>query len=302
MGTPMLKKFYDTLHQCGDTSLKIIFVSSDKTEHEMWKYMYDAHGDWLALAFNCQEGKNLLSRQFQVQGIPQVVVIDQVGRQAVKDARGEVAAAVGPGPIVTLLSTYSRWKTAAGVSAAPAAGLAPKTCPCDQLPLGTRVRLRGLKSAPEHNGSIGVVQSYDASKQRYNVELEKQSLALRAPNLLQLLKARARQQSSSGGYGEGEGSSSWVDAEIIDFEEEKGELMLQCEGETDTIRAKLDDVEALVLLAGARVMVHGLQSESAQQWNEHMGAIVEFDEAAGRYLVQVSATAQLKLRPQNLRL
>merc|ERR1719189_3492785 len=65
--TPMLRKFADTLRSHGEASLKIIFVSWDRSEHDMWKYIYDLHGDdWLALAFSCRDVKERLDRQYQV--------------------------------------------------------------------------------------------------------------------------------------------------------------------------------------------------------------------------------------------
>merc|ERR1719174_3384509 len=119
--TPMLKKFVETLQSFGETSLKVIFVSSDHAEHDMWEYMYDSHGDWLALAYSCREGKERLERQYQVSGIPQLVVIDSVGRWAVRDARGEVMAAVS-GSSTQILTTFMSWKTSAGASAGSPTG------------------------------------------------------------------------------------------------------------------------------------------------------------------------------------
>lgn len=287
--TPMLKKFVETLQSFGDSSLKIIFISSDQAEHDMWKYMYDSHGDWQALAYSCREGKERLERQYQVSGIPQLVVIDSVGRWAVRDARGEVMAAVS-GSSTQILTTYMGWKSASGASAsAPSAGPTASS-PCDQLPVGLRVRVRGLKSAPENNGAEGSIASYDSSKGRYVVELGEKSLALRAANLLQLVSAKVAG---------GEASDARLDAEILNFDEASEEFELSVAGETR--RAKLGTADGPVFSAGTRLAVHSLQAESARQWNECLGEVVEFDEQAGRYLMQVSPTAQLRVRPGNVR-
>lgn len=287
--TPILKKFVEMLESYGDKSLKIIFVSSDHAEHEMWKYMYDSHGDWLALAHSCKEGKERLERQYQVSGIPQLVVIDSVGRWAVRDARGEVMAAVN-GSSTQILTTYLKWKTAAGVSAgAPTTGPTSST-PCNQLPFHTRVRVRGLTGAPEHNGAEGTIGSYDSERERYVVELADKSLALRAANLLQLLKVKIRSGQSE----------DWLDGEIANFDEAAGKIEFKVDGQAR--HASLGDAEGPVLNAGARLTVHGLQAESAKQWNECMGEVLEYDEKAGRYLLQVSPTEQLKVRPVNVRL
>ncbi|CAE8670491.1 unnamed protein product, partial [Polarella glacialis] len=286
--TPLLKKFQETLLSHGEKSLKIIFVSSDHSEHDMWKYMYDCHGDWLALSFNCKDLKDRLSRQYQVSGVPALVVIDAVGRQAVRDARGEVMSASSSSS-TQVLTTYLAWKGAAGVGA-PAGGQAQSSC--SALPPGARVKVRGLTGAPEHNGSEGVARSYDASKQRYLVELGEKQLALRAGNLLQMLTVKARSEPSA--------DSKWVEAVIVDYDEASGEFDLR--GPEVSSRAKAGDIDKMLLNTGAIVVVHGLQAESAKQWNEHNGKVLEFDEAAQRYLVQVAPGTNLKIRPENIRL
>jgi len=289
--TPMLKKFVETLESFGEKTLKIIFISSDKAEHDMWKYMYDCHGDWLALAYSCREGKERLERQYQVSGIPQLVVIDSVGRWAVRDARGEVMAAVN-GSSTQILTTYMKWKSAAGAVAStgsPAPG-PTVVAPWNQLPIGLHVRVRGLTGAPEHNGAEGSISSYDSGRGRYTVEIGEKSLALRAANLLQLLCVKVRS-------GESEG---FLDATIVNFDEATGDLELNVAGETR--RAKFGAPDGPILAAGARVTVHSLQAESAKQWNDGMGEVLDYDAEACRYVLQVSPTAQLRVRPDNVRL
>jgi hypothetical protein len=285
----MLKKFVETLQSFGESSLKIIFVSSDHAEHDMWKYMYDSHGDWLALAYSCREGKERLERQYQVSGIPQLVVIDSVGRWAVRDARGEVMAAVS-GSSTQILTTFMNWKTSAGASAGSPTGTPTSTAPCNQLPVGLKVRVRGLTGAPEHNGLEGTIGSYDSDRGRYFVELGEKSLALRAANLLQLLRVKVCRSDSG----------EKLDAEITNFDEAAGEFELNIDGNSS--RAKLGSADGPILVAGARLTVHSLQAESAKQWNDCMGEVLDYDQQANRYLVQVSPTAQLKVRPDNVRL
>jgi nucleoredoxin len=280
--TPMLKKFVETLEANREKSLKVIFVSGDKEEHEMWKYMFDCHGDWLALAFSCKEGKERLERQYQVSGIPQLIVIDSVGRSVLRDARGDVMSAVN-GSSTQILTTYLSWKSAAGAS--------PSASPSTVLPDGACVLVRGLKGAPENNGMQGTISSYDASKGRYVVELGERSLALRAANLLQLLEVRVRS---------GESSDEWVDGMISDFHEASGECEIKIGDEKRCLR--FGALDGPILKPGARLAVQGLQAESAKQWNECIGEVLEFDEEANRYKVQVSSTQQLKIKPDNLRL
>jgi len=289
--TPQLKKFHQTLTSYGESSLKIIFISSDQSEHDMWKYMYDAHGEWLALAYSCRDGKGRLERQYQVTGIPQLVVIDPVGRQAVRDARAEVLTAVSTSS-TSVLTTYLSWKSLSGSS--------PPQQPQQQndhaqLPCGVQVKVRGLTGAPERNGQCGVIKGYDDCRHRYNVQIDGKQLGLRAANLLQMLQVRI-----SGDQDE------WLEAEIADFDDDTGEFTLVRDAGEDKgiveIRARLGDANGPVLLEGARVVVHSLQGEKAKEWNEHVGKVLDFDKTAGRYLVQVAPSTQLKLRPDNMRL
>uniref|UniRef100_A0A7S4Q1V1 Thioredoxin domain-containing protein n=1 Tax=Alexandrium monilatum TaxID=311494 RepID=A0A7S4Q1V1_9DINO len=292
--TPVLKKFVETLQSNGEQSLKVIFVSSDQSEHDMWKYMYDSHGDWFALAYSCRDGKERLERQYQVSGIPQLVVIDAVGRQAVRDARGEVMAASSSSTQV--LTTYLGWKTAVG--ATPSAPVrychlsgSPRTQRHPQrVSLGSRAcqripsRICGLQGAPEHNGCEGTVRGFDPQRQRYVVQLGEKSLSLRAANLLQLPVVQVRS---------GEDSTEWFEAGIADFDVDTGELIWEQDGKM--LRGRLGDPSAPRLKAGTRIVVQGLQAETAKQWNEHIGQVLE-------YLVQVAPDAQLKIRPGNIRI
>jgi len=304
--TPLLKKFFETLQSFGDNSLKIIFISSDQSEHDMWKYIYDAHGDWLALTYASRELKERLERQYQVSGIPQLVVIDGVGRQAVRDARGEVMAAASSSS-TQVLTTYHAWKTATGATASAPQEAIPATSACNELPSGVRVQVRGLTGAPEHNGLEGTVRRYDSTKRRYMVDLEEKSLFLRPVNLLQLLRVRVRNATRSEkaeGSEEAE-ASEWAEADIADFDEAEGEFVLRREvsdGEPTTTRGKLGNETGPVFNAGARLVVYGLQAEAAKQWNECMGEVLEYDEQVNRYRIQVSQSAQLKVKAANVRL
>jgi len=158
-----------------------------------------------------------------------------------------------------------------------------------------QVKVRGLTGAPERNGQCGVIKGYDDCRQRYNVQIDGKQLGLRAANLLQMLQVRI-----SGDQDE------WLEAEIADFDDDTGEFTLVRDAGEDKgiveIRARLGDANGPVLLEGARVVVHSLQGEKAKEWNEHVGKVLDFDKTAGRYLVQVAPSTQLKLRPDNMRL
>merc|ERR1719197_754242 len=53
----------------------------------------------------------------------------------------------------------------------------------DEIPTGTKVVIQGLQSAPQHNGKEGAVQAYDASSQRYTIELPDGEVALKTARL-----------------------------------------------------------------------------------------------------------------------
>ena len=44
----------------------------------------------------------------------------------------------------------------------------------------------------------------------------------------------------------------------------------------------------------------GLVSDGGAKWNDEVGMVVGFDRAAGRYVLQMSAEDQVRIRPQNL--
>lgn len=278
--TPILKKFYDTLHSHGERSLKIIFVSSDQSEPEMWKYMYESHGDWLALKFGAAELRDRLSKQFQVQGIPQLIVIDSVGRQAVRDARQDVMAAASSTQVLT---TYLNWKTSAGASA-------PQAEP-PQLVSGTPVRIRGLQSKPENNGLEGVVQRQESD--RYVVNVGERSLSLKAANLLQLLKLQVRRSVDAE-----ETTSKWEEADLVDFDEATGDLLCALPDLPEKVKCRLEP-DQVRLKEGAVVAVQGLQAK--KDLNERNGKVLDFDEAKQRYTVQMSDT-RIQIKTENLRL
>jgi len=88
----------------------------------------------------------------------------------------------------------------------------------------------------------------------------------------------------------------------VDFDAESGEFTMAQEDGTLLPRGKLGDLLGPLLKPETRVVVHGLQAESAKQWNEQVGKVLEYDGAAERYLVQVAPDAQLKVRPGNVRI
>jgi hypothetical protein len=60
----------------------------------------------------------------------------------------------------------------------------------EQLPAGCRVCVTGLQGAPQHNGKRGEVVAFDASTDRYRVQLDSggHELAMRRPNLVRIFE------------------------------------------------------------------------------------------------------------------
>ncbi len=88
------------------------------------------------------------------------------------------------------------------------------------------------------------------------------------------------------------------DAEIVGFDESSG----RCHADIAGVgRASLQPTN-LLLPAGARGKVHGLTSDAGSKWNEKVGKVLSFDEASGRYLLQMTADNELRIKPANLAL
>ena len=69
--------------------LEVVFVSSDKGEKEFNSYYGEQ--PWLALPYEDRERKAALSKQFKVQGIPTLVILDKDGSVITTKGRGAVS-------------------------------------------------------------------------------------------------------------------------------------------------------------------------------------------------------------------
>ena len=73
--------------------VEIIFVSSDRTEHEMIEYMKDSHGSWLAIDHDSQTSDNLCNH-FALGGIPALVAMkkndEEHWKMITKDGRSAI--------------------------------------------------------------------------------------------------------------------------------------------------------------------------------------------------------------------
>ena len=86
--TPTLSKLYSDIVGQGK-NFELVFVSSDKDETSFNEYYEEM--PWLALPFDDRDRKGQLSNQFQVKGIPTLVLLDEEGKVYTTDGRGAVA-------------------------------------------------------------------------------------------------------------------------------------------------------------------------------------------------------------------
>lgn len=85
--TPKLKSVYDELKGRGE-EFEVIFVSSDRDEDSFKEY-YESM-PWLALPFD-DVLKRSLSQYFDIEGIPQLVIIGPNGKTVTTDGRGLIS-------------------------------------------------------------------------------------------------------------------------------------------------------------------------------------------------------------------
>jgi len=85
--TPQLADWYKK--DLSAKGLEVVFVSSDKDDEAFNEYFGEQ--PWLALPFEDREKKEALSKQFKVQGIPSLVILDESGAMITKDGRAAVS-------------------------------------------------------------------------------------------------------------------------------------------------------------------------------------------------------------------
>ena len=181
---------------------------------------------------------------------------------------------------------------------------------CDVMPPATEVRVRGLVNASQHNGAEGTIAGFDGD--RYTVRLTDDTAALR-------VKPENVQQVLPGSLLVGLENEDLNGQEVTvvgwDDDGEGGRFTVEL---ADGRPASLASSN-IVLPEGARVVVRGLQAESAKRWNDRWGRVDGYDADAGRvspqsrmrssgsdrccqqYLVSVDEARQLKIRAANVR-
>ena len=86
--TPKLVDFYNSLKKL-NKPFEIVFVSSDKDEEAMFKYLKEMNMPWLALPYGDKHKKSL-SSEFNVKGIPKLIILSSSGKLITENGRGDV--------------------------------------------------------------------------------------------------------------------------------------------------------------------------------------------------------------------
>lgn len=164
--------------------------------------------------------------------------------------------------------------------------------PPHAMPSGTRVVVRDLAKAQEHNGKTGRIAGWDAANSRYEVELENEAtLSLRPANLTQQCDVKIVGIESQPEMNGQTGS-------IFNYQEAQGRYMVRLKQKMsngrDVIGLQLANV---ILPNGTRVVTQGLTKE---EFNGQMAQIVHIDQEALRYTVQCQNGKQIKIKFDNV--
>lgn len=155
------------------------------------------------------------------------------------------------------------------------------------MPAHTRVLVRGLAGAAQHNGKGGEITSFDDSSRRYTVELEDGDVvSIKGENLLQPCVGEVTGMVSKP---ELNGRSG----RVREYDEAKGRYHVEVQGQVVSLKP-----DNLILPKDTRARVVGLVSQL--QWNGKVGKVLDFDRERGRCAVQMSEEHQLMVKLENL--
>merc|ERR1719343_1299870 len=168
----------------------------------------------------------------------------------------------------------------------PRQGNQPHLLPYTMI-CGTKVVVRGLQMQPEHNGRTGQILKFDASRGRYDVDLDGVTLALKPQNLTQQ-----------------------CDMEVIGLENDldlngsRGEI-LSYDAESGCYTVSVGRPALTLTLSrgnclfgpGTCVLLTGLSNE---QFNDQMAQILSADRDAARYIVRCQNGKEIKIKYDNV--
>jgi len=152
---------------------------------------------------------------------------------------------------------------------------------------GTAVFVHSLNGARQHNGKIGKISGYDEQKDRYNVDLGGNYVALKVDNIQQLIKnVEIVGIESRPEYNGKRGS-------IVSYKD--GRMVVQING--GAAMALMSS--KLIVPDKTRVVLHGLSQE---KFNGSKATVLNYDRAADRYLVETSTNQRIKVKRANCKL
>ncbi len=88
--TPRLIEAYEAMQEAGNP-FEVIFISHDRSENDMYRYMRDYKMPWLAIRYD-DDKREELRKQHGIRGIPSLIIVDDAGETISTDGRGEVTA------------------------------------------------------------------------------------------------------------------------------------------------------------------------------------------------------------------
>mmetsp|Transcript_106936 Transcript_106936/g.312718 ORF Transcript_106936/g.312718 Transcript_106936/m.312718 type:complete len:331 (-) Transcript_106936:147-1139(-) len=121
--TATLRRFHEHVKSSGKP-IEIIYVSSEKTEPEFRHTFSKEHGEWLAVAWKCHSWRDGMAKQYSVQGVPDLVVVNDKGDAVRRGVVQEVREASSSKE--RALATFSLWRTAVGDAVVEADAVIPK--------------------------------------------------------------------------------------------------------------------------------------------------------------------------------
>jgi HIV Tat-specific factor 1 len=196
-------------------------------------------------------------------------------------------------------ATASAASAAAAASAASAAAAATSDDAPLTLPIGGYVKLRGLQSKPELNGSVGSIQSLDLGSGRYTVALRSGApLALKRANLLQMLSGVRLAPLPADAPSDApsvDASLHGQEGTIFEYDGASGMYGVELSGSGDAVPVPAG---CAVLPDGAVGTIDGLSG--AAHYNGLLAKVVSHDAEAARYIVRLDDGKTLRLRRQNL--
>lgn len=86
--TPILADAYKKADAAAKEKFEIVFISSDRDESSFDEYFHEM--PWKALPFSDRKTKEKLAKQFNIRGIPTLVILSTDGTTLTTDARSEI--------------------------------------------------------------------------------------------------------------------------------------------------------------------------------------------------------------------